>query len=97
MRLLSLTFLFSLVLMAAAAISSPAHAAAVPPAGALPAVMAQQKPEVDQHDDSRVAVQLVVLGIAAGVVVGVGSCAYVLRKKLGLVAPPPQQGVGGHH
>jgi hypothetical protein len=34
-------------------------------------------------------VQLVVLGIAAGLVVGLGLPLYLLRKKLGLVKPPP--------
>jgi len=42
-------------------------------------------------------VQLVVLGIAAFVVVGVGAAGYVLRKRLGLVPPPPGPDAGGHH
>jgi len=96
MRLISLTLVLSLALLTAAAVAPAAYAASMPPGGAPPAMMAAQKAPVDQHDDTRVAVQLVVLGIAAGVVVGVGSCAYLLRKKLGLV-PPPKQGAGGHH
>ncbi len=63
----------------------------------LPAVVSpQEAPPVDDNDDSRVTVQLIVAGIAAGVVVVVGSGAYLLRRKLGLVAPPPEPGAGQH-
>lgn len=47
-------------------------------------------------DDSRVEVQLVVLGVAAFVVVGVGAAGYVLRKRLGLIPPPPGPDAGHH-
>lgn len=60
-----------------------------------PATHTQQG--VDQHDDSRVDVQLVVAGITAVVVVGLGSAAYVLRRKLGLTAYDPKEASGGHH
>ena len=36
-------------------------------------------------------------GAAAVVVVGIGTCAYFLRRLLGLTAPPPVQPSGGHH
>ena len=49
-----------------------------------PAVYAQQ--QVDDNDDSRVNVQLVVAGIAAGVVVGIGTLAFAIRWKLGRTA-----------
>jgi hypothetical protein len=65
-----------------------------------PAVTSTQETggqQVDDNDDTRVEVQLVMLGIAAFVVVGVGTAGYVLRKKLGLVAGPPEQPTGGHH
>ena len=52
---------------------------------------------VPNNDDSRVHVQLVVLAIAAFAVVIVGCSAYLLRKRLGLVAPPPDQPAAGHH
>ncbi len=52
---------------------------------------------VDDNDGTRVEVQLAVLGIALGTVFVVGTGAYVLRKKLGLVPPPPEQETGGHH
>jgi hypothetical protein len=47
-------------------------------------------------DDDRVEVQLVVLGVAVGLVVVFGSLAYLVRRKLGLVAPPPEPDEGGH-
>jgi hypothetical protein len=47
-------------------------------------------------DDDRVEVQLVVLAVAVGLVVVFGSVAYLVRRKLGLVAPPPEPGEGGH-
>jgi hypothetical protein len=64
---------------------------------AWPAAAAPQAQEVDDNDDTRVEVQLVVLGIVIGTVFVAGSGAYLLRKRLGLVAPPPEQDAGGHH
>ena len=52
---------------------------------------------VPAHEGSRVGVQLGVLGAAAFTVVVVGSAAYVVRKRLGLVPPPPEQHSDGHH
>ena len=96
MRLLSLTMILALTLLLAAT-AGRAYAAPLPPHDTRAAVSYQQKTHVDDHDESRVAVQLIVAGVAAGVVVVAGSGAYLLRKKLGLVAPPPAQGSGGHH
>lgn len=97
MRNLTLALLLAAVLGAATA--SAAHAAFLAQsAGATPASRQQDQPAViDDNDDTRVEVQLAMLGIAAFTVVGVGSAAYALRKKLGLVAPPPEQPTGGHH
>src|SRR5262245_50707753 len=53
--------------------------------------------QVDDNDDSRVEVQLVVLGIVIGTVFVFGSGVYLLRKRLGLVAPPPEPTTDGHH
>ncbi len=50
---------------------------------------------VDDHDGSRVGVQLAVTGIAAGLVVGVGTGAYFLRRRLGLTAYSPEAASGG--
>ncbi|HZP56452.1 MAG TPA: hypothetical protein VFC53_02720 [Dehalococcoidia bacterium] len=60
-------------------------------------VASAQQQGVPWHEGTRVEVQLAVFGLAAFVVVVVGLGAYVLRKKLGLVAPPPEQPTGGHH
>jgi hypothetical protein len=58
---------------------------------------AYQQQEVDDNDDTRVEVQLVVLGIVIATVFVFGSAMYLLRKRLGLVAPPPEPGVDAHH
>lgn len=61
------------------------------------AVGASAAAAVPSHDGSRVGVQLVVLGAAAFTVIVVGSAAYLVRKRLGLAAPPPEQPSDGHH
>jgi hypothetical protein len=94
MRTFSLTLIVAMTLIAAAGVTR-VHAAADVRADPAPAISLQQ--QVDQHDDTRVAVQLAVLGAAAVVVVVLGTGAYFLRKKLGLVAPPPKQDGAGHH
>ena len=75
--------LISVMMMALAAGVSTrsvwAASVALPVTG--PAIVAQQ--QIPDHDDSRVRVQLVVAAITAGVVVGVGSLAFLLRWKLG--------------
>jgi hypothetical protein len=79
MRILAITTLLAFTLVAAAS----AHAVSAAPVTlsvGQPAMAAQQ---VDDNDDTRVGVQLVVVGIAAGVVVGVGSIAYLVRRRLG--------------
>ena len=96
MRPISLTMVLALTLLLAAT-ASRASAAPAPPQDARAAVLYQQKKHVNDHSESRVVVQLIVAGIAAGVVVVLGSGAYLLRRKLGLVAPPPAQGSAGHH
>ncbi|MDP9235834.1 MAG: hypothetical protein M3P30_00295 [Chloroflexota bacterium] len=93
----SLPVILALTMVIAAA-ATPAFAllAASPQSSAAPPSL-EQAPDVGDNDDSRVAVQLIVAGIAVGVVVVFGSAAYLLRKKLGLVAPPPDQGAAGRH
>jgi hypothetical protein len=86
----------ALALLAATALVGNAAARSDDASPAPSAASALQEP-VDQHDDTRTEVQLVVLGIAAFVVVGVGLGAYLLRKKLGLVPPPPGEQEAGHH
>lgn len=86
MKLVAVMIVLVLVMGAMAAIAAPpAHAA--PPA---------QAREVDDNDDTRVEVQLVVLGVVAASVVGVLGAAYFVRKRLGLVPPPPEQ-PDSHH
>ena len=96
MRFAAIT-LISLVLLSALA-TRPAQAAGLPHTGVHAATAMQSAPaQVDDHDESRVGVQLVVVGIAAGLVVGLGTGAYLLRRKLGLTAYSPDQASGGHH
>jgi hypothetical protein len=93
--------MFSLVLAAAvlALALSQVRAADADAAGVTgeAAVTVSSQQQVDDNDDTRVEVQLVVLGIAAFVVLGIGAAGYVLRKRLGLVPPPPGPDAGGHH
>jgi hypothetical protein len=72
-----------------------ALAAEAPPDPSL--AVAYQRTEVDDSDDTRVEVQLVVLGIVVGVVFVFGTMLYLLRRRLGLVPPPPEQGADAHH
>ena len=98
MRVAALGFLLLLLLAVAVPTPrAPAHAAETPPLSAPARALRQSTQPIDQHDDSRVGVQLVVAGIAAGLVVGAGTAAYVLRRKLGLTAYAPDQGPGGGH
>lgn len=82
MRSLVPLTLLALAIVAVASTRS-ASASQAPPHQPLPAVVARQ---VDDNDDSRVDVQLVVAGVAAAVVVGLGSVAYAIRWKLGRTA-----------
>lgn len=74
-----------------------AAAAASAGGGTMPAIVAPEQAQVDDHDDSRVGVQLAVLAGAVITVVGVGSAGYLLRKRLGRVPPHPEQPAGGRH
>lgn len=89
-----------LIVLAAAALlavstRSVALAADVP-ADRSSAITSQAE-EIDDNDDTRVEVQLVVLGIAIGTVFVLGTGAYLVRRRLGLVPPPPEPGGDGHH
>ena len=97
MRPISLTILAAIMVVGLTA-TRPAEASSVPTARAMAtAVLAEPPRPVNDHADSRVGVQLAVAGIAAGLVAGVGTGAYLLRRKLGLTACTPDQNAGGHH
>ncbi len=98
MRLIALSLVLAVALLAALQPSRHASAAVVAPH--TPAIVAaqQQTPQpVPSNDDSRVGVQVGVLCAAVAVVVVVGTCAYFVRRRLGLGGPPPAQDAGGHH
>lgn len=89
--------LLSLAIICALAVdASPRAGAASDIAATAPAATARRQ-AIDDNGDTRVEVQLVVLGIAIGAVFVLGTGAYVLRKKLGLAPPPPEQGSDDHH
>ena len=92
MRLFLITPMLVLALTFAVTASGGEAATLAPDAG-TPTIAAQG---VDDNDDTRVEVQLAVLGVAAFTVVVVGSGAYLLRKKLGRVKGPPDQSAAGH-
>jgi hypothetical protein len=97
MRVVAVVLLL-LLLLATASSRPSAHAADAALRVEAQAALRQSTPAVASHDGSRVGVQLVVAGLAAGLVVGVGTAAYVLRRKLGLTAYSPDQSPdGGHH
>ena len=87
MRLRLITVILTVTLLFALAASGAA--------GVARAQSQQGSPS--DNDDSRVPVQLVVFGIAAFLVVGVGTVAFVARRKLGLDTPPPSQDASSHH
>jgi hypothetical protein len=80
MRALAVILLLAFAVVAAAS-ARPAIAMQASPHSPAQGIAAQQ--QVDDNDDTRVDVQVVVLAIAAGLVVGVGSLAFALRWKLG--------------
>lgn len=92
MRILLLSFV---IMCALAPYASPRAEAASDVAA--PATAANARQTIDDNNDTRVDVQLAVLGIALGTVFVLGTGAYLLRKKLGLVPPPPEEAAGGHH
>ena len=96
MRLIALSVLV-LVMFAAVAVARPSQAADTTPLTQASVLWQADAQPVDDHDDSRVGVQLVVSGITAALVVGVGTGAYLLRRKLGLTAYAPDSAAGGGH
>ena len=88
--------LVAVMLLAVAGGVSRASAIQHAPAQAHPLAAPQTTP-VPSHDDTRVGVQIGVVVAAVLTVVVVGTAAYFIRKRLGLVAGPPEQPSGGHH
>jgi hypothetical protein len=80
MRALAVILLL-FTLAVATASTKPAVAMQAAPHTPGQGIAAQQ--QMDDNDDSLVEVQLLVVAIAAGLVVGVGSLAFALRWKLG--------------
>lgn len=96
MRVLSFFAGLAIIVIAVSAAAGPTTANAAGRVGESTVAMSPQQ-EVDSNDDTRVEVQLVVLGAVALLVVGVGISGYLLKKRLGLVAPPPDQSNSSHH
>ena len=94
MRALSLLLALAMMASASAVVAQRAAAADATVGSTVSTAFSQQG--APTSDDDRVEVQLVVLGVAFGLVVVFGSLAYLVRRKLGLVAPPPGPGEGGH-
>jgi drug/metabolite transporter (DMT)-like permease len=92
----TMRFVLGLLIAMSAVAFVTGHAAAASEHGDVSVAPSYQQNEVDDNDDTRVEVQLVVLGIVIATVFVFGSCVYLLRKRLGLVAPPPEPGVNGH-
>ena len=98
MRLIALSFVLAAVLVGVLSMSGRASAAVATPHGAATVAAQQQTPQpVPSNDDSRVGVQLGVLSAAVVVVVVAGTCAYFVRRRLGLGGPPPAEDAGVHH
>lgn len=98
MRSITLSLALAVTLLAALSLSRHAYATVAVPHASASAVAQQQTPQtVPSNDDSRVGVQVGVVCAAVAIVVVVGSCAYFVRKRLGLGGPPPEQDAGGHH
>ena len=96
MRLIALSVLV-LAMFAAVAAVTPSQAADSASRAHGEAMLRAEPQPIDDHDDSRVGVQLAVAGVAAALVVGVGTGAFLLRRKLGLTAYSPDNAAGGGH
>ncbi len=90
--LLAALVALSMTLTATSATTLPSHQYASP-GMQRPA----QQTAIDDNDDTRVRVQLVVSGGVAALVVVAGTGAYLLRRKLGLTTYTPDANGGGHH
>ena len=88
--------LFSIVLAAAARATPPGATSAAPyaPVGQAPPVAHQ---EIDDNDDTRVEVQIAVLATVFGVVFVLGTILYFVRRRAGLVPPPPDPAATQDH
>ncbi len=91
MRIIPVALVVATLLIGGAGAAHASAAAIVPLSHSLlqTASPAAATAAVPSHSGSRVGVQLVVLGSVAGLVLIIGSCAYFIRKRLGLTAPPP--------
>lgn len=86
-----------LAVMAAFALFAIAASGDPRPADGMSGGQALAQEQVDDHDDSRVEVQLVVAGAAALLVVVIGTTAYLVRRKLGLTEYNPEAHATTHH
>src|SRR5256712_7881672 len=80
------------------ALASAGASAAASPVPAAPAMSPAANAGAASFAGTRVKVQLVTLGAVLVLVVGVGSTAYFVRKKLGLdVQSPPEDAASSQH